>query len=305
MAHAIGSATLAFGLVSIPVKLHTTSQSSDSISFNMLHDACHSRLKQQYICTKDGEIVERSSMVKGYEVSKGQYVVFSEDELKAIEQKASEAIEIVSFVPGTTIDPLYFDKAYYLSPSKGGERAYSLLSAALRESGKWAVARYSARGKQYVVAIRPFGESALVLQQLYYKSAIKSLSELDLGTQEVKPQELQMALALTELGSSEAFTPDEFKDEGKDRMRALIEQKLAGQEITAPEEPRATGEVIDLMEALRASLAGIPKKKPAASSETKSEPAAVTKMSPKKSERKPAKPAPAAETVEKKKAAKR
>jgi DNA end-binding protein Ku len=230
MAHAIGSATISFGLVSIPVKLHTTSQSSDTISFNLLHGSCNSRLKQQYICSSDGELVERSAMVKGYEVAKNQYVIFTEEELKAIEQKASESIDIVHFVPSSTIDPLYFDKAYYLSPAKGGERAYALLGAAIRESGKWAIARYAARGKQYVVALRTF-EDALVLQQLHYASAIKPLAELEIGTREIKQQELMMALQLTEFGSEEAFDPHEFRDESKERMRELIEQKMQGQQI--------------------------------------------------------------------------
>lgn len=286
MAHAIGSATISFGLVSIPVKLHTTSQSSDSISFNLLHDECHSRLKQQYICSKDGDIVERSSMVKGYEFAKNQYVIFTEEELKAIEQKASESIDIVHFVPSSTIDPIYFDKAYYLSPSKGGERAYALLAAAIKESGKWAVARYAARGKHFVVALRAY-EDALLMQQLHYASAIKPLAELEIGHHEVKQQELKMALQLTEFGSEEAYDPKEFKDESKERMRALIEQKMQGQQITMEAPAEAPGQLIDLMEALRASLEKAPKRKAAAGSST------VAKIPIKGSrDRKPAQPAP-------------
>lgn len=275
MAHAIGSATISFGLVSIPVKLHSTSQTSESISFNLLHAKCHSRLKQQYICTSDGETVDRTEMVKGYEFSKGRYVVFSEEELKAIEQKASESIDIVEFVPAETIDPIYFDKSYFLSPNKGSERAYALLAEALRQTRRWAVARYSARGREYLVCVRPSGPT-LILQQLFYTAQIKSADELGITLPSLREQELRMAIQLAELGGAEAFRPEQFTDSSRTRMRELIQKKVDGEEISFAEEPSRGGEVVDLMEALRASLSSAARKPNAA------------RLAIKSSERKPA-----------------
>lgn len=262
MAHAIGSATISFGLVSIPVKLHTTSQTSENISFNLLHGKCGSRLKQQYVCASEGEVVERSEMVKGYEFAKGRYVVFTEDEIKAIEQKASEAIEIIEFVPASTIDPIFFEKAYYLSPSRGAERAYRLLSEAMRQTGRSALARYAARGRDHIVCLRPYGD-AVVMQQLFYNDQIKPLAELQLSLPELKEQEVRMAVQLAEFGSADAFRPDEHRDESRARLRALIQKKVDGEEISvAPGvAERDGGEVIDLMAALRASLSQAATKK--------------------------------------------
>lgn len=264
MAHAIGSATISFGLVSIPVKLHSTSQSSENISFNMLHGKCGSRLKQQYICSNDGEIVERSETVKGYEFSKGRYVVLTEEELKAIEQKASESIDIVEFVPSETIDPIYFDKSYYLSPNRGADRAYALLAEALRRTGRWAVARYAARGREHLVCVRPAGD-VLVLQQLFYANQIKTTSELGITQQELRDQELKMAVQLAELGAAEKFEPAAFSDSSRNRMRELIQKKIDGEDITALPDAPAGGEVVDLMEALRASLSNAGSRRSSAS----------------------------------------
>ena len=281
MAHAIGSATISFGLVSIPVKLHSTSESSASISFNLLHDSCGSRLKQQYLCAQEGVVVERGEMVKGYEFSKGRYVVLTAEELKAIEQKATESIDITEFVPADTVDPIYFNKAYYLSPNRGAERAYALLAEAMRKTGRWAVARYAARGRDYLVCVRP-GEGALVMQQLHFSAEIKSIDELGIADTELKEQELKMAIQLAELGAADSFNPEQYHDSARSRMRELIQRKIDGEDITVaePEEPK--GEVIDLMAALRASLAKVPTKKAAA------------RVPIKEADRKPAKQAPRA-----------
>src|ERR1700730_3636925 len=150
-ARSIGSLTLSFGLVSIPVKLYSATESSSSISFNLLHKDCGSRLKQQYIWQKDNQIVSRDQMIKGYEFAKDQYVTFSPEELKELEENSSEAIEIAEFVPAARIDSLYFDKPYFLGAEKGGEKAYRLLARAMSESGRVGLARYAARGKQYLV----------------------------------------------------------------------------------------------------------------------------------------------------------
>ena len=252
-ARSIGTATISFGLVSIPTKLYTTTETSGDISFNMLHGACGSRLKQQYICTKDGEVVERDHMVKGYEYAKGQYVVLSAEELKALDAVATHTIALEEFVPATAVDPLYLDKAYYLGPDKGGERAYRLLADAMIDSGLVGLASYSARGKEYIVLVRPF-QSGLVMHQLRYADEVKAWSEVPIGDlPEIKPNELGLAKQIIAQITSETFTPEKYKDNVRTQMMDLINKKIEGQEITAaPEVPQ--GKVIDLMEALKASL---------------------------------------------------
>jgi DNA end-binding protein Ku len=253
-ARAIGTASISFGLVSVPIKLYATSESSATVSFNLLSKESGSRLKQQYIDTKTGEIVPRSEMVKGYEVSKGQYVVFSPEELKAIEAKSTQMIDIAEFVPQEQVDQVYFDKMYYLGPDKGGDRAYKLLSASLRKTGRVAVARYAARGKEYLVMIRPMGEG-LVMEQLRYADEVKSFDEVPLGEAELKDAELDLAVQLIDQAASEQFDPNNYKDEVRQKVMDLVQAKIDGQDITQaePEEPK--GQIIDLMSALKASLA--------------------------------------------------
>lgn len=252
-ARSIGTATISFGLVSIPTKLYTTNESSGDIHFNMLHDADHARLKQQYICTKCNEIVDRDHTVKGYEHAKGQYVVFTPEELKALDAVATQTIALEEFVPATAVDPLYVEKSYYLGPDKGGERAYKLIRDAMLETGLVGIASYSARGKQYVVSLRPFHEG-LILHQLRYAQEVKPWSEVPLPQlPELKPAEVNLAKQIIQQIAHETFSADKYKDEVQERMLELINQKVEGQEISvAPEAP--AGKVIDLMEALKASL---------------------------------------------------
>lgn len=290
MPRAIATGQIAFGLVSIPVKLFSAAESSEKISFNMIHRDCGSRVQQQLFCPKDERTIERSDTAKGYEFSRGQYVLFSEDELKALEEKATQEIEITEFVKSDQIDPIYFAKPYYLGPDKNGSRAYALLARALEETGRWAVARYNARGKGYLVVIRPLGKG-LVMQQLYYPNEIRTMDEIEIGDSEVKPNELKMAVQLAEMSASDEFHPENYRDEVQARIRELIQRKIeSGEEITnaAVEEPRA--QVIDLMEALRRSL-GAPK-------ETPSKPAKAAKSAatakPERKAPKRAEPAPAA-----------
>jgi DNA end-binding protein Ku len=287
-ARAIGTATVSFGLVSIPVKLYTTNQSGADISFNLLHASCGSRLKQQYICIKEEVPVERDEMGKGYEFAKGQYVMLSAEELKALDAVATNTVELAEFVPAESVDPLYFEKAYYLGPDKGGERAYKLLAEAMTVTGLVGIASYSARGKQYIVLVRPF-EEGLAMHQLRYAEEVKSWSEITLPDfPAIKDAELELAKQIIQQISSATFTPERYKDEVRGRMLQLIEQKVAGQEITAvPEAPQ--GKIIDLMEALKASLgaaakndtAGALRKEPAAAATAKEaaaeEPAAPAK----------------------------
>jgi len=269
-ARAIGNANISFGLVSIPVKLYSAANSSAGISFNLLHAKCGSRLKQQYICPKeDNVIVPREEMTKGYEFSKDQYVLFSPEELKALEEETTQSVDVTEFVPITEIDPVYFDKAYYLGPEKGGAKAYWLLNRALQETGRVALAKYAARGKQYLVMIRPV-DGGLVMQQLLYADEVRPISEVELGKEEVKDSELKLATMIVEQRATDRFEPEHYEDEVKKRIQEQLQKKIeTGAEITSSPKPK-TGEVIDLMEALRRSLAASPesggKRKAAASS---------------------------------------
>ncbi|HEV7920141.1 MAG TPA: Ku protein, partial [Thermoanaerobaculia bacterium] len=240
MPRAFASGQIAFGLVSIPVKLFSAAEASEKISFNMIHAECGSRIQQQLFCPRDERTIDRTETAKGYEFSRGQYVLFSEEELKAIEERATQAIEINEFLPSTTIDPIFFQKAFYLAPDKGGERAYTLLSRALVETDRWALAKYAARGKQYLVVLRPLGKG-LVMQQLYYPNEIRAQEDLDLGEAIVKDNELKMAIQLAEMGANDEFHPENYRDEVTERIRALIQRKIDGEEITMAEteEPKA------------------------------------------------------------------
>ena len=280
-ARSIGTATISFGLVSIPAKLYTTNETAGDIHFNMLHDADGARLKQQYICTKCNEVVDRDHTVKGYEHAKGQYVVLSADELKALDAVATQTIALEEFVPASAVDPLWVEKSYYLGPDKGGERAYKLIHDAMLETGLVGIASYSARGKQYIVALRPF-ENGLIIHQLRYAQEVKPWTEVPIpDLPEIKPAELGLAKQIIQQIAHETFSPENYKDEVTERMRELINKKVEGQEITmAPEAP--AGKVIDLMEALKASLgmAKSEERKPAIAAEAK--PAAEAEAAPKK-----------------------
>jgi DNA end-binding protein Ku len=258
MARALAGATISFGLVSIPVKLYSATQAEAGVSFNMLHAKCGSRVKQQYICPRDNEIVSRDEMVKGYEFAKDQYVTFTPDELKALEEKATQTIEISEFVPLEKIDPVYFDKAYYLGPEKGGEKAYQLLAEAMRETGRSGLARYAARGKQYLVLLRPSAETGggITMQQLLYSDEVRPFSEVPIPDAEVKESELKLAKQLIEQIASETFDPTQYHDDVRQRIEEDIRRKVDGQEIAVAGPEPEPARVIDLMEALKASLGG-------------------------------------------------
>lgn len=273
VARAFGSATLSFGLVSIPVKVYTTHKPGSQLSFNLVHDACGTRLKQQYVCPEHEEVVTREHIVKGYEYAKGQYITLTNDEIKALEAVSDNAIGLSEFVPADSVDPLYFDKAYFLGPDRNGERAYRLLSRAMRETGLVGLARYSTRGKQNTVLVRPYGENGLVMHQLLYQDEVRTFDEVPLGeSREVGDAELNLAVQLIEQVASQQFEPEKYRDEVKDRVLELIEQKLEGQEITAAPQPQR-GEIIDLMEALKASLGASMQRAPEARKPARTAPA--------------------------------
>jgi DNA end-binding protein Ku len=254
-ARSIASLTLGFGLVSIPVKLYSATESSSTVKFNLLAKD-GSRVKQQYVSATDGKVVERADMVKGYEFEKDRYVLFTPDELKALDESSSHVIDIVAFVPEKSVDPIYYEKAYFLAPDKRGGKPYALLMAAMRKSGRCALARWSWKAKQYVVQVRA-AEDGLVLQQLLYADEVRSLKDLDIEKVEVTAPELALALQLIDQIAKDSYDPTEFEDEEKKRILAAIDEKIAGKNIvtTAPaDEAPSGGQVIDLMEALRASL---------------------------------------------------
>ena len=252
-ARAIGTSTIAFGLVSLPVKIYSTGESARRISFNMIWKERGVRVRQQYIDPGDGTVVPREEIVKGYEFAKGQFVVFEPDELRVVEAPKSESIDIVTFVPADQVDRLYFNKAYYLGPDKGGARAYRLLSAALRESGRVAIAKHATRGKEYLVMVRPH-EEGLLLEQLFYPDEIRSFAEVPLEEGEVNEAEMTLAMQLIEQASSDEFDASVYKDEVYEKTMELIEQKVAGQEITAAPAEESKTQIIDLMAALKASI---------------------------------------------------
>jgi DNA end-binding protein Ku len=252
-ARSIGSLTVSFGLVAIPVKLYSATETSHSISFNLLHKGCGSRLRQQYFCVKEDVPVGRDDMVKGYEFAKDQYVMFEPHELKAMEEAGTHSADIVEFVPISAVDPVFFDKAYYLAPDKGGAKPYALLTRALRATKRCAIGHWAARGKSYIVMIRPV-EEGLVMQQLLYATEVKAISELDIPATDVKDSELKLAQQLIEQQAVNKFDPRQYTNDVAKRIEAAIEKKVEGQEITLAEEPQRGAQVIDLMEALRASL---------------------------------------------------
>jgi len=253
-ARSIASATISFGLVSVPVNLFSSSESSASVSFNMLHAKCGSRLKQQYLCASEGTVVEKDEITKGYEFSKGQYVKFTPEEIKALDEKATNAIDIAEFVPLAAVDRIYLEKVYYLGAGKGGDRAYRLLVAALADTGRAALGQYSARGKQYLVLLRPMGDM-LVMEQLHYAGELKSAGEVPLPEVALKDAELALARQLIEQASVEEFRPENYHDMVRERVLEAIQQKVEGQDITAAPAEAPQTKIIDLMDALKASLA--------------------------------------------------
>jgi DNA end-binding protein Ku len=251
----IASLTISFGLVAIPVKLYSATVSSERISFNLLRAKDGSRVKQQYIAVNDGKLVERSEMTKGYEFAKDQYVIFTPEELKELEDATSHSIDIGQFVPLESVDPVYFAGTYYLAPDKGGAKPYSLLSSALKKSKQCAVGRWTSRGKEHVVVIRPL-DGGLAMHQLHFQAEVRTMKELGIEPAAVSEAEMTLANQLVQHLSVKRFDPDEFVDEFKARAEAAIQRKVQGKEVSLAQAPitGSKANVIDLMAALKASL---------------------------------------------------
>ena len=251
--HSIGSGTLSFGLVSIPVKMFTAA-SSANVSFNLLHEKCGGRIKQQMVCPTCNVTVERTSLVRGYEFSKDQYVRFTDEELKSVEGEASEIIDIAEFVPLEQVDPIYFEKSYYLGPDKGGAKAYRLLCDAMEKSQKVALAKFVMRGKESIVLIRP-SQDGLMLHTMYFSDEVRDFNEIDKGSDaSIRTGELDLAVKLIGELSTDSFKPDQYADEYRGRVLAMAQEKIEGKEITATGPKVERTQVIDLMDALKQSL---------------------------------------------------
>ncbi|MEM5428016.1 Ku protein [Cupriavidus oxalaticus] len=294
-ARSLASLSLSFGLVSIPVKLYTATETSSAVRFNLLSKE-GSRLKQQYISEQTQQIVERADMVKGYEFEKGRFVTFSPDELKALEESASHMVDIVAFIPEQSVDPLYYDKAYFIAPDKRGGKPYSLLREAMARTGRCAIAKWAAKGKSHIVQIRPV-EGGLVFQQLLFADEVRNIAELNIEEVAVSDAELKLAVQLIEQASEDQYDPTQYKDEEKARVLAAIDAKIAGKQIVSPEpaEVAAGGEVIDLMDALRASLS----KKGASAAKGKAAADTASARRPGKRAATPAAPTPIRRTAKK------
>ena len=251
-ARAMGSGAISFGLVSIPCKLFATVDNSSTVRFNYLSKD-GSRLRQQYIRASDGQVVERADRVQGYEFAKGQYVTFTEDEIKALHVDATGAIDIEEFIPLKDVERIYIERVYYLGPDKGAARSYHLLRAALVKTGRAALARYAARGRNHLVLIRPLGD-ALVMEQLKHAEELRSIDEVPLEHCDVAEAELGLAIQIIDQRVNDNFEPEKYKDEVKEKMQALIQQKVDGQEIAVAPEEKHEAKIIDLMEALKASV---------------------------------------------------
>ena len=252
-ARPMATATISFGLVSIPCKLFPTVDNTSAVRFNYLSKD-GSRLRQQYIRASDGEIVEREDRVQGYEFAKGQYVTFTADELKALNVVATNAIDIDEFIPLADVERVFIERVYYLGPDKGAGRSYHLLRAALAKTGRAALARYAARGKSYLVLIRPMGE-ALLMEQLKHADELRQVDEVPLDICEVNDSELDLAVQIIGQRTNDKFEPENYKDEVKSRVLELIQQKIDGQDISVAPEEKPEAKIIDLMEALRQSVA--------------------------------------------------
>ena len=266
--HSTGSGTLSFGLVSIPVRMYTAA-SSQSVSFNQLHEKCGGRIKQQIMCPACNEVLERTQIVKGYEFAKEQYVRFTEEELKRLDGENSQLIDIEEFVPLDQVDPIYFEKTYYLGPDKGGGKAYRLLCESMAKAGKVALAKFTMRGKENLVLIRA-SQDGLMLHGMYYADEIRDFGEVDKGKDAtVKPGEMELAMRLIGDLTNPKFEPQKYHDEYRGRVLQVVESKVEGKEIVAAGPAVQRTQVIDIMDALKQSLetrtkSGAPEKKPAA-----------------------------------------
>ncbi|HXZ84925.1 MAG TPA: Ku protein [Myxococcota bacterium] len=262
-ARAISSGTISFGLVSIPIKVFTATSSKD-VHFSMLHAKDKARLKQQYVCSICGEIVERTNTVKGYEYARDQYVVVTDEEIAALRHKTDQTIEIAEFVPIAQVDPIYFERSNLLGPDKGGHKAYQLLHRAMTETKRVAVGRYATRGREQLVLLRPMGDG-LAMHGLYYADEVRDFSDIEIDkTIALKDAELALAKQLVEQLANDKFQPEKYEDDYRRALLSAVDRKVAGEEIIAAPPEEAREQIIDLVAALKKSLADKAAAQPAA-----------------------------------------
>lgn len=270
MASTVWKGYLTFGLISVPVRLFVAAR-SERVSFNQIHDKCGSRIKQQTFCPVCERVVERSELKKGFEVAKGKFVVIEDEEIKKIAPESSESMEILEFVRGADIDPIYFDSSYFMVPEEAGKKAYELLFQTMEKSGYSAIAKIAMHQREYTVVIRPH-DHGLTLHTMFYPEEVRAVPEYGSNNNvQVRPQEVTLAEKLVE-GLAADFDPSKYHDEYQSQLTRLIEAKKEGLEVKGAE-PRRLAPVIDLMQALQQSLGQMPQKKPA-SKVTSIEPAA-------------------------------
>ncbi len=249
------NATVSFGLVSIPVSFYTATKSED-IHFHLLHESCGTRVNRKWWCPYHEKIVASDELIRGYEVSKSKYVTFTDEEMEALETDDHRAIDIVEFVDLSEVDPVFYEKSYFLGPAAGGGKTYNLLSTAMKKQNKVGVARWVSAGKEHLVVLRPF-EKGLILHTMYYADEVRDFAAIDVEHAPVREKEVHLAEMLINELTEKKFDPLQFKDEYRDRVLARIRAKAQGKTIVAEEkEEEKGGEVIDIMEALRRSLEG-------------------------------------------------
>lgn len=252
MASTVWKGHLTFGLLSLPVRLYSAAR-GESVSFNQLHKSDHSRVKQVLYCQAEDKPISRSDIVKGYEYEKDKYVVVEDEEIKKVAPKTAKTMEVLEFVKAAEVDPIYLESSYYLAPDEGGEKPYALLFEALRQSGYFGVAKIAMHNREHIVILRP-GSKGILLHTMYYPNEIRQVEEFRTDTSTIKPKELELAKTLVE--SLEAsFEPDKYKDNYRENLMAMIQAKVEGKEVVAPAEPVHKAPVIDILEALKASLA--------------------------------------------------
>ena len=263
MAASVWSGYLTFGLISMPVRLFSGARSS-GISFNQLHRTDHHRVKQQLICPADNQVLERSDIVKGYEYRKDEYVIVDPEEIKKIEPKTAKTMEILEFVKSDEVDPVYFESSYYMVPEEAGRRPYELLTKALEESEYVAIAKLTMHNREYTVFLRPH-KGGMMLHTMYYAEEVREVESFGAPDVEIKGAEIKVAHQLIEALAGE-WDPEKYHDTFQENLKKLIEAKLEGGEVQAVEPPKKLAPVIDLMAALKESLAQT--KKPAAFART-------------------------------------
>jgi DNA end-binding protein Ku len=260
MPASVWSGYLTFGLISMPVRLFSGAR-GESISFHMLHREDLSRVKQQLICSADNQVLDRRDIVKGYEYRKGDYVVIEPEEIKKIEPQTAKAMEIIQFVKASEIDPLYFESSYYMTPEEGGRRPYALLSRAMADNSYYAIAKLTMHNREYTVCVRPY-RGGLMLHTMYYQDEVRAMESFGTEGVEIREVELKIANQLIE-ALADKFEPTRFHDTFQDNLKALIKARLEGRQVTAIETPKLAP-VVDLMAALKQSLAQMGEKKPPA-----------------------------------------